>query len=100
MDDAQRYRTNAAECILVGERCGPAYRDLTFALAESWLSLTAQQEAMDELLTIWNKAGSATSTASSRQPFHARSSAAPTRQSRSLSGYRAYSPTSTGAEQL
>jgi hypothetical protein len=69
MNDAQRYRMNAAECILAGERCGPAYRDLTFALAESWLSLTAQQEAMDELLVIWSNAGSATSAAPIRLPF-------------------------------
>jgi hypothetical protein len=54
MNDAQRYRMNAAECILAGERCGPAYRDLTFALAEPWLSLARQQEAMDELLVIWS----------------------------------------------
>jgi hypothetical protein len=59
MNDAQRYRMNAAECILAGERCGPAYRDLTFAIAESWLSLARQQEAMDELLVIWSKAQSA-----------------------------------------
>jgi hypothetical protein len=77
MDDAQRYRMNAAECILAGERCGPAYRDLTFALAESWLSLARQQEAMDELLVIWSKAHSATLAAPSRQSFHARSSPAP-----------------------
>jgi hypothetical protein len=69
MNDAQRYRMNAAECILAGERCGPAFRDLTFAIAESWLSLARQQEAMDELLVIWSKTRSATSSASSRQPF-------------------------------
>jgi hypothetical protein len=43
MTDAQRYRKNGADCILAAERSGPAYRDLTFAIAESWLSLTAQQ---------------------------------------------------------
>jgi hypothetical protein len=69
MNDAQRYRMNAAECILAGERCGPAYRDLTFALAEPWLSLARQQEAMDELLVIWSNAGSAMSTVSSPHSF-------------------------------
>jgi hypothetical protein len=53
MSDAQRM--NAAECILAGERCGPVYRDLTFALAEAWLSLAHQQE---ELLVIWSEARS------------------------------------------
>jgi hypothetical protein len=65
MSDARRYRMNAAECILAGERCGPAYRDLTFAIAESWLSLARQQEAMDELPVIWSNAGSAMLTVSS-----------------------------------
>jgi hypothetical protein len=63
MDDAQRFRTNAADCILAAERSGPAYRDLTFAIAESWLSLARQQEAMDGLLAIWNEARSTTATA-------------------------------------
>ena len=69
MNDAQRCRRNAAECIFAGEQCGPAYRDLTFAIAESWLSLARQQEAMDELLVIWSKANSQTSTVSNRQSF-------------------------------
>jgi hypothetical protein len=59
MDDAQRYRLNAAECILAGELCEPAYRDLTFAIAVYWLALARQQIAMDELLAIWSEAQSA-----------------------------------------
>jgi hypothetical protein len=39
MNDAQRYRMNAAECLSAAERCGPAYRDLTLAIAASCLSL-------------------------------------------------------------
>jgi hypothetical protein len=31
MNDAQRYRTNAVECLSAAKRCGPAYRDLTLA---------------------------------------------------------------------
>jgi hypothetical protein len=65
MNDAQRYRMNAAEYLSAAERCEPAYRDLTFALAEAWLSLARQQEAMDGLLAICSKATSATSTVSS-----------------------------------
>jgi hypothetical protein len=66
MDDAQRYLLNTAECIFAGERCEPAYPDLTFAIAESWLSLAHQQEAMDEFLAIWSDAQSA---APDLQPF-------------------------------
>jgi hypothetical protein len=69
MEDAQRYRINAAECLSAAERCEPAYRSLTLAIAASWLSLVRQQEAIDELLAIWSKAGFATSTASSQQSF-------------------------------
>jgi hypothetical protein len=59
MDDAQRYRMNAAECLSAAERCGPDYRALTLIIAASWLTLARHQEAMDELLTIWSKAQSA-----------------------------------------
>jgi hypothetical protein len=55
MDDAQRYRMNAAECLSAAERCEPPYRDLTLAIAASWLSLARHQEAMDELLAIWSQ---------------------------------------------
>jgi hypothetical protein len=58
MNDAQRYRMNAAECLSAAERCGPAYRDLTLAIAASWLSLARHQEAMDGLLAIWTEAHS------------------------------------------
>jgi hypothetical protein len=59
MDDAQRYRMNAAECLSAAERCGPGYRALTLIIAASRLTLARHQEAMDELLTIWSKAQSA-----------------------------------------
>jgi hypothetical protein len=67
--DAQRYRTNAAECLSAAKRCDPTYRGLTVAIAASWLSLARQQIAMDELLAIWSNARSATSTATSPQSF-------------------------------
>jgi hypothetical protein len=69
MNDAQRFRMNAAECLSAAERCGTAYPDLTLAIAASWLSLARHQEAMDELLTIWSKAQAATSAAPIRLPF-------------------------------
>jgi hypothetical protein len=69
MTDGQRYRLNAAECLSAAERCEPAYRGLTFAIAASWLSLARQQEDMVELLAIWSNARSATSTVSSPQSF-------------------------------
>jgi hypothetical protein len=53
MNDAQRYRMNAAECLSAAERCGPAYRDLTVSIEETWLALARHQEAMDELLATW-----------------------------------------------
>jgi hypothetical protein len=59
MDDAQRYRMNAAECLSAAERCGPGYRALTLIIAASRLTLARHQEAMDELLTSWSKAQSA-----------------------------------------
>jgi hypothetical protein len=69
MNDAQRYRMNAAECLSAAERCELPYRGLTLAIAASWLSLARHQEAMDELLTIWSRAHSATLAAPSRQSF-------------------------------
>jgi hypothetical protein len=63
MKDAQRYRMNAAECLSAAERCELPYRGLALAVAASWLSLARQQEAMDELLTIWSNAHSATEAA-------------------------------------
>jgi hypothetical protein len=46
-------RQNAS---LQAHAASPAYRDLTFALAEAWLSLARQKEAMDGLLVIWSAA--------------------------------------------
>jgi hypothetical protein len=57
MNDAQRYRLNAAECLSAAERCEPAYRDLTFAIAEAWLSMARQQEAMVGFFAILTEAG-------------------------------------------
>jgi hypothetical protein len=69
MNDAQRYRMNAVECLSAAKRCEPPYRGLTLAIAESWLSLARQHEAMEELLAIWSEARHASSTIVKLQPF-------------------------------
>jgi hypothetical protein len=69
MNDAQRYRLNAAECLSAAERCELPYRGLTLAVAEAWLSLARQQEAMDELLAIWSEASADTLAESRPQSF-------------------------------
>jgi hypothetical protein len=69
MNDAQRYRMNAAECLSAAERCDLPYRGLTLAVAEAWLSLARQQKAMDELLVIWSEASADTLAESSPQSF-------------------------------
>jgi hypothetical protein len=59
MNDARRYRLNAAECLSASETCGPRYRGLTLDIATSWLSLARQAEAEDELVASWGKANAA-----------------------------------------
>jgi hypothetical protein len=66
VDDVQRYRLNAAECLSAAERCELPYRRLTLAIAEAWLSLARQQEAMDELLAIWTISEASTTAATAR----------------------------------
>jgi hypothetical protein len=68
MNDAQRYRMNAAECLSAAERCGPAYRDLTVSIAETWLALARHQDAMDELLATWSDGQSVRISAPTRLP--------------------------------
>jgi hypothetical protein len=69
MDDAQRYRMNAAECLSAAERCEPPYRGLTLAIAASWLSLARQQIAIVELLAIWSEASTDKLADTSPQSF-------------------------------
>jgi hypothetical protein len=69
MNDAQRYRMNAAECLSAAERCEPPYRSLTLAIAASSLSLARQQEAMDGLLAIWSEASTDKLADTSRRRF-------------------------------
>jgi hypothetical protein len=46
MDDAQRYRMNAAECLSAAERCGRDYHDFTLAIAEAQPLAKGPQDAM------------------------------------------------------
>jgi hypothetical protein len=50
MNDAQRNRVNAGECLSAAQRRELPHRGLTRALAASWLSPARQEEAVDELL--------------------------------------------------
>jgi hypothetical protein len=67
MNDAQRYRTNPAECLAAAERRESPYHSLAFTMAAYWLSLARQQEAVHELVGNRSEGGSVTFTASSRQ---------------------------------
>jgi hypothetical protein len=49
MHDSQRYRDNAAVCLLAAQEARePHYRQLHLSMALSWLSLARQDEAMEE----------------------------------------------------
>ena len=51
MHDSQRYRDNAAECLLAAQEARePHYRQLHLSMALSWLSLAYHDEALDDLL--------------------------------------------------
>jgi hypothetical protein len=51
MYDSQRYRYNAAECLLAAKEASQPYcRRLRLSMASSWLSLARQDETMDNLL--------------------------------------------------
>jgi hypothetical protein len=56
VNDAQRYRKNAAQCLSAAERCRPAYRRLAFTIAAYWLALARQQKVVDELLANCSEA--------------------------------------------
>ena len=61
MHDSQRYRYNAAQCLLAAqETCQPYYRKLRLSMADSWLSLARQDKAMDNLLASQDMAAPVT----------------------------------------
>jgi hypothetical protein len=72
MNEARRFRMNAAECLLAAKTCEPAYRGLILAVATSWHSLARQAEATDALIESWNKEDSAAfATTTPRRIFYA-----------------------------
>jgi hypothetical protein len=56
MHDSQRYRDNAADCLLVAQDASQPYYRLHVSMAISWLSLARQDEAVDNLLASWGMA--------------------------------------------
>jgi hypothetical protein len=61
MNDAQRYRRNAAQCLTAAEPRGSPYRRLAFTIAAYWLALARQQKVVDELLANCSTLPSASS---------------------------------------
>jgi hypothetical protein len=56
MHDSQRYRYNAAECLLASRSMPTILPQTSSLMAASWLSLAQQDEAMDILLARWDTA--------------------------------------------
>jgi hypothetical protein len=61
MNDAQRYRRNAAQCLTAAEQRESPYRRLAFTIAAYWLALARQQKVVDDLLANCSTLPSATS---------------------------------------
>jgi hypothetical protein len=63
MHDSQRYRENAADCLLAARAARePHYKSLNLLMAKAWLSLASQDDAMDGLLVMWKAEDSADKT--------------------------------------
>jgi hypothetical protein len=55
MQNSERCRSNAAECLLAAQEAyQPYYRKLHLSMAVSWLSLARQYEARVNPLTSWD----------------------------------------------
>jgi hypothetical protein len=52
MDDARRYRVNAADCLLAAKSCQPGYRAIILSASACWHSLAIEEEAIDLLRTF------------------------------------------------
>jgi hypothetical protein len=50
MNDARRYRVNAADCLLAAKNCEPTYRSVILAISAAWYALAVQDEEIDRLL--------------------------------------------------
>ncbi len=53
MNDTERFRDYAAECLLSAKNCQPGYRDLFLSISSCWLLLARQDEAVNKLLASW-----------------------------------------------
>jgi hypothetical protein len=49
MDDARRYRVNAADCLLAAKSCQPDYHAIILSVSACWHSLAIEDEAIDLL---------------------------------------------------
>jgi hypothetical protein len=61
MDNARRYRLNAAECLSAAGRCDSDHRSLLFSVSAGWHALARHDEAMGDLLASWGLAWPAAS---------------------------------------
>jgi hypothetical protein len=55
MNDARRYRMNAAECLLAAKTCEPSYRSILLTISAAWYALAIQDEEIDRLLATWSE---------------------------------------------
>jgi hypothetical protein len=62
MDDARRYRVNAADCLSAAKTCQPGYREIILSVSACWHSLAIQEEAID-LLRIFEASPTQTTSA-------------------------------------
>ena len=56
MNNSQRYRLNAADCLLAAKKCRSDYRGLLVSTAALWHALARQDDAIEELLASWDAA--------------------------------------------
>jgi hypothetical protein len=55
MNDARRYRMNAAECLLAAKTCEPSYRSVLLTTSAAWYALAIQDEEVERLLAKWSE---------------------------------------------
>jgi hypothetical protein len=55
MNDARRYRVNAAECLLAAKTCELFYRSGILAISAAWYAPAIEDEEIDRLLAKWSE---------------------------------------------
>jgi hypothetical protein len=54
MNDMQRYRSNAADCLLAAGRTeNLSWKRMNLLLAQAWLDLATKDDAVDHMLAGW-----------------------------------------------